>query len=137
MRQYPDIPLEKVRNGKPTWWRVAEPVRCDDTDGSVYLIPRGFVSNFTSMPRFLFVVEPPHGASAIPSVKHDYRYIHLVGAGKDGFRKARRNSDAQYRADLLEAGVRKPIAYLMYYGVRLLGWAWYWKHMIRRLRELI
>jgi hypothetical protein len=89
------------------------------------------------MPRLFYPIVPPHGPSAIPSVKHDYRYIHLVGAGKDGFRKARRNSDAQYRADLLEAGVRKPIAYLMYYGVRLLGWAWYWKHMIRRLRELI
>lgn len=136
MRHYPDIPLEKVRDGKSTWWRVLEPVMCEDRDGCVYTIPVGFVSNFASVPRPLYLFFAPHGTSAIPSVKHDFRYIHLVGIGRLGYTRARTEADRQYRLDLLAEGMSRPGAWLMWAGVRL-GGGWWWKrHFRNRLAEL-
>ena len=138
MRSYPALVLEKCSDGKATWWRLAEPAWCCDVvDGSKYVIPAGFVSNLASMPRLLYVIEPPHGRSAIPSVKHDYRYIMLVGVEKYGYRQARLHADRQYYLDLQAAGMKKYRAYLFYVGVRLGGW-WPWRrHTQRRLLDLL
>ena len=137
MRAYPDIPLEKVRGGRPTWWRVTEPVACQDHDGSVYTIPAGFVSNLASMPRWLYPLIRPHGLSAIPSVKHDYRYIHLVGVGRLGYARARAAADRQYRLDLLAEGMPRACAWLMWAGVRVGGWYNWRKYLFIRAIELI
>lgn len=136
MRHYPDIPLEKVRGGRATWWRVAEPVACQDHDGSVYVIPAGFVSNLASMPRWVYPFIRPHGLSAIPSVKHDYRYIHLVGMERLGYARARAAADDQYRLDLRAEGLPAAAALLMWAGVRTLGWWWWNGHIRRRLKEI-
>ena len=137
MRAYPNIPLEKVRGKKPTWWRVTSPVMCYDTDGSRYVIPAGFVSNFASIPRILFLFFAPHGLSAIPSIKHDYRYIHLIGVEKHGFWKARAAADRQYRLDLLDEGMGCCGAWLMWLGVRALGWYNWGQHLFNRALELL
>lgn len=137
MRHYPDIPLEKVRDGKSTWWRVLEPVMCEDRDGCVYTIPAGFVSNFASVPRPLYLFFAPHGTSAIPSVKHDFRYIHLVGIERRGFWQARKAADWQYRLDLLAEGMSRPGAWLMWIGVRAFGWLPWCLHFVRRAMKMM
>ncbi|GAB2798793.1 hypothetical protein GCM10027275_50540 [Rhabdobacter roseus] len=137
MRTYPDVPLAKCTSGKPTWWMVTEDVLCEDADGSRYIIPAGFVSNFASMPSLLYPLIPPHGPSAIPSVKHDYRYTHLVGMGELGYWEARLAADRQYYRDLRKAGVKRKIARAMYRGVRAGGWWWWNRHARRKLGELM
>jgi hypothetical protein len=88
------------------------------------------------MPRLFYPIVPPHGPSAIPSVKHDYRYINLVGIQYWGHKQARLNADRQYLRDLKDAGVNASVAKLMYLAIRLFGVFWWNKHISRRLLEL-
>ena len=137
MTVYPEIHLTKARNGNARHWRVTEDVQCRDYDGEAYVIYEGFVSNFASVPSFLYLFFNPHGRSAIPAIKHDYRYEHLVGLDdRKGHSEARRAADRQFYYDLLDEGMGKFGAYTMYLGVRSFGWYKWIQHALKMVIQL-
>lgn len=55
-------------------WEVIEDWRFVINDGTILLIPKGFIFNGASIPRFLRFIFSPVGLLFIPSVFHDYAY---------------------------------------------------------------
>lgn len=77
------------------------------------IIPRGFITDFASVPQFLWSIFPPHGLATIPSIVHDYLYVYGVGERKD--------ADDIFRELLLKEGMNKLSAFLMWQAVRKFG----------------
>ena len=83
-------------------------------------VPVGFVTNGASVPRLLrWIVSPYAGDHIKGDVIHDYMYSMKMFSRAD--------CDRFYREILLRAGVRKTLAFIMWFGVRLGGWISYHK----------
>ena len=77
-------------------------------------IPAGFVTDFASIPRWLWFLAPPFGRHAPAAVLHDYLYA----IGQQG---ARRYADYLFRAAMRESGVAWLKRLAMYFAVRVGG----------------
>ena len=84
--------------------------------GEVYTVPKGFKTNFASVPRFLRWYVNRSGASRLPAIIHDYHY----GSGMN-----RHLADCLFLEGLKEQGMRITKAKLLYYTLRLFGWTHY------------
>ena len=83
----------------------------------VYAIPKGFVFDFASTPRFTWILFPPAtGSYRIPAVLHDYMY-------HTGFNRAYADKIFLHLMRYMTVNVIK--AYVMYYAVRWFGWIAY------------
>lgn len=92
-------------------------------------VPKGFMTDLSSIPDLLWPILPPDGLWRPASVKHDWRY-----AGKLG---PRLEADDEYYNTCIEYGVDKGVAGLMYRNIRLFGWrAWNKSTGIPDVREL-
>lgn len=81
----------------------------------VYSIPRGFVTDFASVPRIPFVYSATGNTGHKAAALHDYLYS--IG-------ESRSRADAIFHAALLETEP-KWRAWVMYTAVRLFGWMSY------------
>ena len=89
-------------------------------DSNIIIVPRGFISDFASIPRILWPIYAPHDTATLrASVLHDYLYICNAGY-------TRRQSDLIFYYALLNSGVTKFKAYKYFLAVRLFGWR-YWR----------
>ena len=80
----------------------------------VIKVPRGFVTDFASVPQFLWGWLPSWGKYGKAAILHDYIYqTHLT---------ERSIADSIFYEAMLISGTRLLRAKLMYYGVRLFGW---------------
>ena len=96
----------------------------------VVMVPAGFITDFASVPRFLWRVLPPTGQYGKAAVIHDFLYQHRavvrVATGR-GVPVIVRNVDrAEADNTFLEGmevlGVGRATRYTMYSGVRVGGW---------------
>ena len=80
-------------------------------------VPKGFVTDFASVPQFLWSWLPFWGKFGKAAVIHDFIYqTHC---------KTRREADDIFLEAMLVGGTKRWKAKLMYYGVRAFGWmAW-------------
>lgn len=126
MTLYPDITLKQDRTegAKSNWYQVRED--CEYV-GLNIIIPEGFSTDFSSVPRFLWPIFPPHGAAASASVVHDYMYTarplqprFSVGP-KARLGIERYIADKVFEENLIAIGIKKWQAKLMYWAVRLFG----------------
>ena len=83
------------------------------------VVPQGLVTDFASVPRFLWSILPPIGKFSKASVIHDYLYIRQVGS--------RKWADKVFREAMLVNKTNKTLVWLYYYGVRWFGWYAWWK----------
>ena len=76
-------------------------------------VPAGFVTDYASVPRFLWSIFPPHGAARLASVVHDYLY---------SLRECPRAiADAVFLVAMKTSGVVAWRRWAMYLAVRLFG----------------
>lgn len=132
MTVYPTIVLVKYLVGTYKQWMVYEDCQAGDL-----LIPEGFVTDFASVPRWLWSIIPPYGIAANASVLHDYRYIFCELGQELGSHHARIRADKLFLGDLLQDGIPKWQAWAMYRAVRLFGkghWMVNWRR-IQRIKE--
>lgn len=113
-------------------WRLSEPfeyyttVTCDGmrwewfkADASTIVkriwidVPVGFVTDLTSVPRFLWSVSPPNGKYAKAAIVHDYLYTNAIGT--------KAWADEVFCEAMGVLGVPRWRKYLMYWSVRLFG----------------
>jgi hypothetical protein len=93
-------------------------------DGREVTIPKGFVTDFASIPRALWTIFPPQYAAYVePAIIHDYFY------------RCKNSHDRMFADDILyyalvENGVKKSDASKFYFGVRTFGAASYRKDLI-------
>ena len=81
-------------------------------------VPRGFVTDFASVPKFLHPILPKVGTHGKAAVLHDWLY-HLVRKGE----LRRVVADAMFLEAMQTLKVPIWKNRLLYYGVRLGGWA--------------
>lgn len=117
MTHYPDIILRKSTSGKYDWFEVVEDCVFTHITGEKFIIPAGYITDFASVPRFLFWFIPPQGRSANASILHDFLYDSQIGD--------RLLVDFFFYYELRKV---LPIwqAKAMYFMVRMFGGSW-WK----------
>ena len=101
------------------YWEILRPVSIQLSSGEVIVIPKGFVTDLSSVPRFLWAIFPPFGDFLLAALIHDYLYVFNVGTRKDADREM-----------LIWSNVlndHKIDNKLRYYAVRLFGQSW-WLH---------
>lgn len=96
-----------LREGRQQW-RLLAPFRYRDV-----VAPEGFVTDFCSIPRLLWRIEPPVGIAARAAIPHDWLYQEKA--------KPRDVADGIFRDALRDLGIPRWKAQLMYVGVRLGG----------------
>ena len=83
----------------------------------VVKVPKGFVTDFASVPQFLWFWIPYWGKYGKAAVIHDRLY--------QTHETERSIADAIFYEAMLVGGTKKWKARLMYFGVRIVGWlAW-------------
>lgn len=115
MTQYPNISLQKSFE-KYDWYVLIDDCRII-VDNHQLIIPKGFTTDFASVPQFLWWLIPPHCRAAMPSIVHDYTCQYAIWPRKE--------CDLVFKQLLIEANVPKWQYLLMFWFVRLLGWTRY------------
>lgn len=88
-------------------------------DSRLITIPRGFITDLASIPRFLWsFYSPSETVTILPAVIHDYMYSCVTEYN-------RYEADNIFYYALRENGMRKFKALKYYYAVRWFGWAHY------------
>lgn len=98
-------------------WRLSYPLIYQTKSGLYISAPIGFVTDLASIPRIFQPMYPVHGKHTPAAVIHDYLYSERSGDK----RFTRKESDQIFHEAMLELGVRKTKAYLMYLAVRVGG----------------
>ena len=111
MTHYPEILLRKS-SGKYDWYEVVEDCLWNDV-----VIPKGFNTDFASVPQVFWAIIPPHGKAAVASVVHDYLYQHQ---SRHSYTRAQ--TDNIWIDLMKQSGVPTLQRYTMYSYVRALGW---------------
>jgi hypothetical protein len=97
-------------------------------EGGRVEVPKGFMSDYASVPRLLWRILPPH-MHPKASILHDFLY-------SVEWRGSRADCDALFRAALLADDASKGAAWAYYIGVRIGGWATWALHDPEHVRIL-
>ena len=109
--------LDETSAGRQVY-AVTQPFRFESCLGLQVCVPDGFTTDFASVPRPFWRWFPPAGPHAKAAVIHDYLYS--VDAECPRFL-----ADAVFRHAMQVSGVPAWKRMIMYYTVRLFGWASY------------
>ncbi len=105
-----------TKNGRQLW-KLVEPLEfsltLNDAGGLAVTVPRGYVTDFASVPRLFWFIVPPTGAWCPAAVVHDYLYQVPTCS--------RFLADAVFREAMHQLGVPFWRRVMMYYAVRLFG----------------
>ena len=118
-----EIKLTYVPSKRGKKWKTANELRVELSDKSVLIIPVGFETDLSSVPKFLWGIMPPFGNFLIGALVHDYLYI-----AKD--KRGRKFADKEMLRLSNLHNKNKIDNYIRYYGVRVFG-ALYWFDIIR------
>lgn len=83
--------------------------------GLTVAVPKGFITDFASVPRLLWSVFPPMGRYSRAAVIHDWLYSNSKTC-------SRFLADAIFRDAMKDLGVPMWRRVVMYYAVRICGW---------------
>lgn len=106
---------EKIRGTRLAIIHEAFPV---ETDFGNFVVPAGFVTDYASVPRFLWSIAPPEGEYDEAAVAHDWLYFTK--------RFKRDQADKVFLEGMQTCGVNFAKRRAMYRAVRTFGW-WPWK----------
>lgn len=96
-------------------WELAEDFEIVTKQGT-FIIPKGFITDLASTPRFLWSILPPFGRYSVAALVHDYLY--RIGYDK-------KLADKVFYELMIKHGTYKWKAKVMYYGVKLFGFKAY------------
>lgn len=112
----------KAQGGDKQLYAVTRPFRyASDKLGRTITVPRGFETDFASIPRAAWqLLDPEDPIIAWPSVIHDYLYSRQ-GKLLDGFTYDRRQADAVLREGMEVCGAGSVIRNTVYQAVQKFG----------------
>lgn len=96
-------------------YRVLRKFVYEIRQGERIAVPRGFVTDFASVPRILWRVLPPTGQYGKAAVIHDYLYRTSI------LQYSRAEADLIFYEAMEDLGVNAWTSKLMYWAVRLFG----------------
>jgi len=96
---------------------------CLDIDFTVddqrFIIPKGFKTNLASIPKIAWpIMAPAHSSLIRPAIIHDWFYRKTCDF-------TRKQADLIFYHMLINDGIPRYKASVMYYSVRLFGWRFY------------
>ena len=115
------IVLEYIGGEKGKKWKLHKSITHKLHNGETIVIPEGFETDLSSVPKFLWGVLPPFGNFLLASLVHDYLYISYQSKG-------RKFSDKEMLIVSNRTHKNKLDNYLRYWGVRAFGWI-YWDYV--------
>ena len=98
----------------------------DEEGGEVVIVPKGFITDFASVPRLFWSIISPVDKHAKAAVIHDYCYYYGI--------YNRKKSDKIFKKGLKILKVEPWKIWCMYKAVRLFSWYAWWKHRRREKR---
>lgn len=109
--------VEVLPLGEDRAWRLVQPLSWRDFDGHVHQVEAGFETDFASIPRGLRWLVKDDREAAFAAVFHDQHYRTSS--------VPRRWADDMFFHRLVDSGVTRRKAWLMWLAVRLFGWRAY------------
>ena len=109
------LKVEPLPDGRK--WKLLEDFEYylgDKTNGMIIKVPKGFITDFASVPRLFWVILPPWERYGKAAVLHDYLY--------QSQKFIRLMCDAIFFEAMTVLKVPKWKKYLLYLGVRVGGW---------------
>ncbi len=108
-------PLVVTPIGDGRRWKLLEPFIYYRTgrEHLRYRVPKGFITDFASVPRLLWPILPPYGRYGKAAVLHDWLY-------RSGI-EDRKGADLIFKEAMGVLGVAKWKIAVLYWGVRLFG----------------
>ena len=76
-------------------WRLIEPIPVHLSNGDVIVIPKGFETDFSSIPEFLWGLMKPFGDFLLAPIVHDWMYRNDYKVDEIGWREARLFADKE------------------------------------------
>jgi len=104
-------------------------------NGVDFVIPKGFICDATSIPKFLRTILSPTGILLVGGLVHDYGYRYTTLRLADGTETrsySQKELDQIFRDINIQVNGFKAINYVPYYMLRLFGW---WAWLQRRKEE--
>lgn len=99
---------------QPDEWILERPLIYVSQDGSVFIVPAGFITDLASIPRLLYAAIPVNGRHRAAAILHDWLY--------ETQRTTRAEADALFLESMASSGVRWSQRMAMWAGVRIGGW---------------
>ncbi|UHG90119.1 DUF1353 domain-containing protein [Spirosoma oryzicola] len=125
MSQQPIVVRYKEDDPKADRWVLVQSVTFMTKAGKV-TVPRGYTTDFASVPMLLWGFFPPIGRHNRATLLHDWWYDNRLFEEVVGQRQARRLADEQLYEQLKAVEPRKPIRnYCMYLACRWFGHRWW------------
>lgn len=109
-----------VESCSPTKWQLYHPLiyKCDGIkDGLTIIIPKGFTTDFASVPKIFCPILPHTGKYTKASALHDYLY----STYSDDVLCNRAEADKLFLQAMTYSGVAPWKRMLLYYAVRIFG----------------
>jgi hypothetical protein len=121
-----DIQVSRAAGKSGEWTLTADLIYLGNRDQ--FLVPKGFKTDFASIPRVFQSLIPSHGRFDAAAIVHDYLYRHkpkVIGySGWGDYKRiTRKEADGVFRRIMKELGVGRIRRNLMYRAVRMGGWA--------------
>lgn len=98
---------------------VCEEAIAEQPEMTMITVPKGFVTDFASVPRIFWNILPPTGKHSFAAIVHDWLYY--KGEVKPGVPCTKSFADQVFKEALREAGVNKVCRNLMYWAVKYFG----------------
>lgn len=109
------------KNGKK--WKTANELKVELSDKSILIIEKGFETDLSTVPKFLWGIFPPFGNFLIAAIVHDYLY-------KTKDKRGRKFADMEMLRISNKLNKNKLDNYTRYFAVRIFG-GLYWNDIIK------
>ena len=106
------------RKERPYLWEINKEINIALSDNSILTIPKGFTTDFASVPKVFWSLIPPIGEANISWIIHDYLYD-----TKD--LRGRKFADKEMLYWMHKKGQDKLSSRVMYWSVRIFAKKWW------------
>lgn len=104
------------------WWKLDRSISVELKDKSIICIPRGFVYDMATVPKWLWSVVRPFNDGLFATLIHDYLYVN-----NHEHSLTRKQSDEEYLFWLKIINDNSIDNYIRFIFVRAFGWMWWVK----------
>lgn len=108
-----------IRAVTATTWVLTEPLTWTGSQGDVFTVPAGFLTDLASVPRFLHWLILPYGAYTRAAVLHDWLITERIDHADPALRVTSCDTDGIFRRVMQELGVGWTKRWTMWAAVRV------------------
>lgn len=117
------IYLSPIYSDKGKFFVIKKEIQFITTWGHIYIIPKGFITDLCTVPKWLWHIFPPFGNYLIAYIIHDFLYI----GDRTGLNRLLVDQEMLRWANVVHKN--KWDNKIRYAAVRIFGWL-YWKKII-------